>query len=145
MSSTGLPPPRLGTQAALHRWVKLHNPRAVSSRDSHFMAWKQKNPHLVGLCWSKLAMFSDNELRLKCLCFFLLVSPFRSPCGMPLSATEMSEKSVWVGRFLNLLPPSEIAALHIPILCSCTAWIILELCTVSSGFSFLMPLWGNQC
>lgn len=47
-------------------------------------------------------MFSDNELRSKRLCFFPLASPFISPCGMPLSATEMSEKSVWVGRFVNL-------------------------------------------
>lgn len=46
-------------------------------------------------------MFSDNELRLKRLCRFPLGSPFRSLCVMLLSAVEMSQKSVWVGRFVN--------------------------------------------
>lgn len=32
-----------GTQAALHGWVKLLNPGAVSCGDSYFMAWKPEN------------------------------------------------------------------------------------------------------
>ena len=58
-------------------------------------------------------MFSDNELRLKRLRCFPLGSPFRSPCVMPLSAAEMSEKSVWVGRFVNpAASPRNICAAH---------------------------------
>lgn len=90
-------------------------------------------------------MFSDNELRLKRLCRFPLGSPFRSLCMMLLSAAKMSQKSVWVGRFVNPAASPQISVPHVPVLCSCVAWLVLELCTVSSGFSFLTPLWEGLC
>lgn len=85
-------------------------------------------------------MFSDNELRLKCLCSFQPGSLFRSPCMVPLCTAGVSEISLGGKIRKSCRPPTEVFTPCAPTSCSCLAWVVLEPRTVSNGFSSHTPV-----
>lgn len=67
-----------------------------------------------------------------------------SLCDASLCRGDVSEISLG-GKICESCCLPQISVPHVPVLCSCVAWVVLELCTVSSRFSFLTPLWEGLC